>query len=146
MIRQAKLNARWLPLLLVVLCSCNIFDFDTKNLEFGTWDDFPDFNIPPGPPSPYIDYYKVEPDSIFPGDSLAITCVLHDTLVASDYTFSWDLNQYYRLPEGVAINNTYKTIAPDSAGHYLISVFIHTDSTYSDTLDQRTPVITVYPD
>lgn len=146
MFNFVKYNVYWLSLLLVLVTSCNIFDVDTKKLEFGTWDDFPDFYFPPAPPSPYIDYFKVEPDSIFPKDSLTITCVLHDSLVATDYIFNWDLNHYYRLPEGVALNNIYKTIAPDSAGHYTIRVFIHTDSTYSDTLDQGTEYISIKPD
>ena len=122
-------------MLLILVTSCNIFDVDTKKLEFGTWDDFPNFDFPPPQPHPYISNWEVEPFPRFPGDSLTITCMLHDTLDAADYTFKWDLNHFSALPEGVAEHNRYKTIAPDSAGTYWIGIYIHSDSTYSDTLD-----------
>lgn len=133
---QTKYFFYLLTLLLIFLSACNIFDIDGKKIELGIFDDSPNFGFPPAPDHPYIAELKVDSLPAFVGDSLTITCILHDSLNATNFHFEWQTPNYYHLPEVRVVGNKYETVAPDSAGTYYVHVSVDDDTTDSITPDK----------
>lgn len=123
-------------ILLLLLSSCNIMDFDTKKLGSGTFDDSPNFGFLSAADHPYISEIKIDPKPVFVGDSLTITCILHDSLNAADFYYNWRVQDYGLDDTAVSTEtNIYNMVAPDSSGIVRANVSVDDDTTDASALD-----------